>query len=164
MACCTSGRSRWFSSVPARLLSETALSANTRPSRAMTVMRARARALSSRTAVCNWGVEDSAPDCVRNGCSPYATRLVRASSIWPDWTIFLLIEGANHQFPGDEKPTGQDQQGSDRDLPSDGEGHAERSNSLSLYPRDLTEIIASLSEGSFCLSLRMWTSTVRVVP
>src|SRR2546428_3747661 len=76
----------------------------------------------------------------------------------------LLIKGANRQCPGDEKPTSEDQQGSDSDLPSDGEGHAERSNSLSLYPRDLTEIIASVSEGSFCFSLRMWTSTVRVVP
>ena len=76
----------------------------------------------------------------------------------------LLFEGTNRQGASDEKPTSEDEQGSDSDLPSDGEGHAERSSSLSLYPRDLTDIIASLSEWSFCLSLRIWTSTVRVVP
>ena len=50
------------------------------------------------------------------------------------------------------------------DFPPDAEIHAGMSASRSLYPRDLTEMMASFKNGSFCLSRRTWTSTVRVVP
>ena len=55
-------------------------------------------------------------------------------------------------------------EGAQGDFPPDAEVHAGTSDSRSLYPSDLIEMMASSSSGSFCLSRRTWTSTVRVVP
>ena len=77
---------------------------------------------------------------------------------------FGLFHRADHQPARDDKAGEDGGEGAQGDFPPDAEVHAGKSDSRSLYPSDLIEMMASFNSGSFCLSRRTWTSTVRVVP
>lgn len=76
----------------------------------------------------------------------------------------LPFERLNSRRAGDQETTGHRQERSEREFPSDRQRHPDPSGSLSLYPSDFTDTMASSRSGSFCLSRRICTSTVLVVP